>query len=62
MATLFSATIQSVYDCRLDKQLRTIHSQIPQRSTGRSLYFYVVVLEEEEDGLEGVSVDFSYIY
>lgn len=62
MATLFSATILSVYDHLLEEQLRTIHSQIPQRSTGRSLYFYVVILEEEEDGLEGVSVDFSYIY
>ena len=62
MATLFSAIILSVYDCLLGKQLHTIHGQIPQRSTGRSLYFNVFILEEEEDGLKGVSVDLSYIY
>ena len=61
MATLFSATIASVNDRLLGKQLHTIYGQISQRSAGRSLYFYVVVLEEKEDGLEGVSVDFSDI-
>lgn len=61
MATLFSATVPSVNDCLRGKQLHTIYGQIPQRSAGRSLYFYVVVLEEKKDGLKGVSVDFSDI-
>lgn len=61
MATLFSAIVQSVYGRLPGKQLHTVHGQIPQCSAGCSLYFYVVILKEEEDGLEGVSVDFSDI-
>ena len=61
MATLFSATILLVYDRLSSTQLHTIHGQIPQCSAGRSLYFYVVILEEEEDGFKGVSVDFSNV-
>ena len=61
MATLFSATNPSVCNHLLGKQLRTIHGQIPQRSTGCSLHLYVIILKEKEDGLEGVSVDFSDI-
>ena len=61
IATLFSAAITSIYGYVLGKRLPTIHGQIPQRSTGCSLYFYIVILKEEEDGLESVSVDFSDI-
>ena len=61
MATLFSAIIPSVGYHYFAKLLHTIHGQIPQRSAGCSLYFYVVILQEEEDRLEGISVDFSDI-
>ena len=61
MATLFSATNPSVYDNPLGKQLRTVHGQIPQRSARCSLYFNIVILKEEKDGLKGISVDFSDI-
>lgn len=61
MATLFSAINPSVYDQVLDKQLHTVHGQISQCSTGCSLYFDIVILKEEEDRLEGISVDFSDI-
>ena len=61
MATLFSAIGPSVHNSLFARQLHTIHGQIPQCSAGCSLYFYVVILKEEEDGLEGVSVDFSDI-
>jgi hypothetical protein len=39
----------------------TVHRQISERRTGSSLHLDIRILEEEEDGLEGIAIDLPYI-
>jgi hypothetical protein len=40
----------------------TVDSEVAKRGAGSSLHFDVGALKEEKDGLQRVTVDFSYIY
>lgn len=39
----------------------TVHSQVPERRACGPLHLNIRILEEEEDGLQGVAVDLPYI-
>lgn len=66
--TLFSAEVwgSAIKEENVDPQTRepplTIDREIAQRGTGSSLDFYIRALEQEQDGFEGVPIDFAHIY
>lgn len=61
IATLFSATDSQSVQVERTGQQRTVDGQIAQCRTGCSLNFNVRILEEKQNGLESIAVDFSHI-
>lgn len=61
MATLFSAAGGVRRSLRELGRVHTVDGKIAQGGTGGTLYLDIWVLQQEQDGLEGVAVDFSYI-
>jgi hypothetical protein len=61
MATLFSAAVVSTRFDGVGCE-HTVYGQIAQGGTRCTLHFNVGVLEQEQDRLQGVSVDLSDIY
>lgn len=60
MATLFSAGAVSCDDDALACG-PTVDGQVAQGCTRGTLHLDVGVLEQEQDGLEGIAVDFAHV-
>jgi hypothetical protein len=61
MATLFSAAPVSIRPLAV-QHVPTVYGQVAQCRTRRTLHLDVGILEEKQDGLQGIAIDLSDIW